>query len=89
MAVTIRNKRVEARLRKLCELRGEGPSATIGHLVEKELQELSPETEEERVARRRKAMDAWIASLPALTEEEFREMDRVMEDMYDEHGLPK
>ena len=89
MAITIRNKRLEERVRRLCELNGQGPSATIGRLVDKELKELSTETEQDRVDRRRKAMDAWIASLPPLTDEDRREMDRVMEEMYDENGLPK
>jgi hypothetical protein len=70
-------------------MRGQGPSAIIGHLVDRELGELSPETAEERVAERRKAMDEWIASLPPLTDEDRREMDRMMEEMYDENGLPK
>jgi len=89
MPITIRNKRIEERLRKLCELRGEGPSATIGHLVEKELKELIPETDEARFARRRKAQDGWIASLPPVSEEDRRTIDRFMAEMYDEHGLPR
>ncbi len=89
MAVTIRSKRIEERLRRLCNLRGEGPSATIGRLVDKELSELSTETEEQRITRRRKVMDEWITSLPPLTDEDRREMDRIMGDMYDENGLPK
>jgi hypothetical protein len=89
MAITIRNKRLEERIRRLGEIHGEGPSATIGRLVDREVERLSAGSEEERIARRRKSMDEWIASLPLITDEERHEMDRLMDDMYDENGLPK
>lgn len=91
MAITIRNRGIEAGIRKLGRLRGQGPSAVVGHLVERELAALGHdnESDEERVARRRKAMKEWIASLPSISEEDRREIDSAMEDMYDENGLPR
>ncbi len=89
MAITIRNRRIEERVRKLGEIRGEGPSAVIGRLVEKEIEAVSNESEHERVARRRGAMDEWIASLPSITDEDRRAIDTATEEMYDEDGLPR
>ena len=89
MAITIRNRRTEQRIRHLCEIFGEGPSATISRLVDKEIRERDPETEDERIARRRATMRSWLASLPPISAEDSREMDRIMEEMYDEKGLPR
>jgi hypothetical protein len=91
LAITIRNKKIEAGIRKLGCLRSEGPSAVIGRLVDRELAALGhhDESEDDRLARRRTAMQEWIASLPPVSEEASREIDRMMEDMYDEDGLPR
>jgi hypothetical protein len=91
MAITIRNKRIEAGIRRLGRLRSEGPSAVVGRLVQKELATLGhdDESENERVARRRRAMKEWLASLPPISEGDRREIDRTMQDMYDENGLPR
>ncbi len=91
MAITIRNIRIEAGVRRLGRLRGEGPSAVVGRLVERELAalDIDNETEDERIARKRQAMTEWLASLPPISEEDRREIDRAMEEMYDESGLPQ
>ena len=60
----------------------------IGRLVADEKERLS-EVERLEVARRRHAMRELIAKLPKLTEEDKAAIDRAMEDMYDERGLPK
>lgn len=88
MAITIRNKTIESAVREIGRETGEGPSALIGRLVAEEKQRLS-EVEKLEKARRRHAMRELIGMLPKLTEEDRLEMDRAMEDMYDEHGLPK
>jgi hypothetical protein len=91
MAITIRNKTIEEGVRRLGRLRNEGPSAVIGRLVERELRTMGAEGEsrEEGIARRRKAMAEWIAALPPLTDEDRKAIDRAMEEMYDENGLPR
>ncbi len=88
MAITIRNKTTEAALREIGQDTGEGPSALIGRLVAEEKTRLS-EVEKLERARRRHAMRELIAMLPKLTEHDSAEIDRAIEDMYDEHGLPK
>ena len=88
MAITIRNQRVEADLRELGAAMGEGPSATIARLVADEKQRLT-EVQRLELTRRRHAMRELIAMLPKLTDAEKAEMDREMEEMYDEDGLPR
>jgi hypothetical protein len=88
MAITIRNKSIESAVREIGKETGEGPSAVIGRLVEDERQRLG-EVERLEVARRRHAMRELLAMLPTLTDEDRAEIDRRMEDMYDERGLPK
>jgi hypothetical protein len=89
VAITIRNKQTEAGIRALGRLRGEGPSAVISRLVEQELRATSAELHTGDAARRRKALEDWLATLPPVTEEDRREIDRAMQEMYDETGLPK
>jgi hypothetical protein len=91
VAITIRNKKIEDGIRRLGRLRNEGPSAVVGRLVERELGELgqADESEADRIGRRRKAIAEWIASLPPMNDEDRREVDRAMEEMYDENGLPR
>jgi hypothetical protein len=88
MAITIRNKTIEAAVREIGKDTGEGPSALIGRLVADEKERLS-EVEKLEVARRRHAMRELISMLPKLTEKDKAAIDRAMEDMYDERGLPK
>jgi hypothetical protein len=87
MAITIRNKTLEAAVREIGKDTGEGPSAVIGRLVADEKRRLS-EVEKLELARRRHAMRELIAMLPKLTEEDKAAIDRAMEEMYDERGLP-
>jgi hypothetical protein len=91
MAITIRNKQIEAGIRELGRRRNEGPSAVIARLVKAELTTSGccGESEHDRVERRRRAMAKWLASLPPITDEGRREIDRMMEEMYDDDGLPR
>jgi hypothetical protein len=73
MAITLRNKKVEERIRAIGRRTGEGPSAVIARLVEARYQR----------------MRAFLDSLPEPTEEERRGVQEAMDDMYDEDGLPK
>lgn len=91
MAITIRNKRVEDGIRRLGRLRGEGPSAVVARLVDKELGGLGVggPSGEDRAIRRRKALEEWLAGLPPVSEKDRREIDHVMDEMYDDNGLPR
>lgn len=88
MAVTLRNKVVEAQIRGIGKTTGEGPSALIARLVANEEARLEAE-HQEGVKRRLEAFDRMIAKLPVLTDEQKAEMDQIMDDMYDEVGAPK
>jgi len=88
MAVTIRNKKLEADIREVGHETGEGPSALIARLVGDEKMRLS-EVERLELARRRHEMRELLAMLPRLTDGQRTEMDRTMEEMFDENGLPR
>lgn len=88
MAITIRNKTTEAMIREIGRRRGEGPSAVVRYLAQDKLRELEagdPESE----ARRRKAIQEVMRSRPKLTDEQKQEIERRMDELYDEQGLPR
>ena len=88
MAITLRNKAVEDKIRAIGRRTGEGPSAVIARLVAKEEPETGRVSPEE-AARRVAAWEAFRATLPRWTKEELAASKAFEEDMYDEHGLPK
>lgn len=88
MAVTLRNKVVEAQIADIGRRTGEGPSALIRRLVTAEEARLEAEYQE-GVKRRLEAFDRLIAKLPVVTERERQDMQDIMDDMYDEVGAPK
>ena len=88
MAITLRNKVVEERIRAIGRRTGEGPSAVIARLVDAEepgAGRSSPEAAERRYREMRTFLDA----LPKPTPEERAAMKAFEADMYDEDGLPK
>ena len=89
MAITIRNKQTEEGIRRLGHLHGEGPSAVVSRLVEKELRELASGPGAEKMARRKTAVREWLASLPPVTDDDRRKVDQAAADLYDENGLPR
>jgi hypothetical protein len=88
MAITLRNKKVEETIRRLGQLRGEGPSAVIARLANEEERRVAEENER-RVQERLARIDAFLATLPVPTEEERKAMWDTIEDLYDDDGLPK
>lgn len=88
MAITIRNKKVEAEVRQIGKETGEGPSALIARLVDDEAKRLS-DVERLELARRRHAMRELLAMLPILTEAEKAAMKQAEQDLFDERGLPR
>jgi len=88
MAITIRNKRLEATIQQLGRETGEGPSAVVGRLVDEEQRRREAEPERKRAERADRVRE-WLASLPPVTDEDKAEIARIMQDMYDEDGLPK
>src|SRR3954454_13026030 len=87
-AMTLRNKAIEERIREIGKRTGEGPSAVIARAIGEVEERLKAEEEalrEKRIA----AMERLRAMLPKLTHEDRRAIDRAMDDLYDENGLPK
>jgi hypothetical protein len=88
MPITLRNKAIEDRIREIGKRTGEGPSAVIARAMGEVEERLKAEDEalrEKRIA----AMERLRAMLPKLTDEDRRAIDRAMDDLYDENGLPK
>lgn len=88
MAITIRNKETERIIRDVGSQTGEGPSALIARLVGQEERRLA-EARKARREERRKALDALMAATPKATPEDWEDIQRIMDDMYDAGGLPK
>jgi hypothetical protein len=88
VAITIRNKALESQIREWGSESGEGPSGVIQHLVHKE-QERRAALEAAAIQEKRRAVKEWLDSLPPVTDEDRAEIRRIMDDMYDEDGLPK
>jgi hypothetical protein len=88
VAITIRNKALESQIREWGSESGEGPSGVIQHLVHKE-QERRAALEAAAIQEKRRAVKEWLDSLPPVTDEDRAEIQRIMDDMYDEDGLPK
>ncbi|MBL8568680.1 MAG: hypothetical protein JNK84_06300 [Phreatobacter sp.] len=90
MAITLRNKPLEEKIKRIGRQRGLGPSAVIAKAVEALEQTPPPEVPPEEVERRKAFAAAFLAEVSGkTTEEERRAMREFEADMYDEHGLPK
>ncbi len=88
MAITLRNKAVEERIRVIGRRTGEGPSAIIARLVaaeEPDAGRVSPEEAEARL----QWWKTYVASRPRWTEDELVASKVFEESMYDENGLPQ
>lgn len=88
MAITLRNKAVEERIRAIGRRTGEGPSAVIARLVTAEEPEPDLVSPQEAQARLR-WWKTYVASLPRWTEEELAASKAFEEGMYDDNGLPQ
>ena len=89
MPITLRNKSVEERIRKIGKRTGEGPSAVIARGITAVEERLKAE-DEARTAKRIAAMKRLRQQAREMFTEEDREaIRREMEDLYDEDGLPK
>ena len=83
MAITIRNKETEAMIRKIGKRRGEGPSAVIRYLAEKEV---CPETQpvsREEIERRIRIFRELEREFPPPSEEEKEQIQYELDHMYD------
>lgn len=88
MAITLRDKAVEEKIRAIGRRTGEGPLAVIARLVAAEQPETGRVSPEEAGARAT-AWRKYMAALPRWTEEQLAAAKAFEEDMYDDDGLPK
>lgn len=88
MAVTIRNKQLEADIHAIGRRIGKGPTDVLRLLLEDHRAQEALRREA-LMAKRQAAMPALLALLPKLTEQQKAESRAFMEDMYDENGLPR
>jgi hypothetical protein len=87
MAVTVRNRQIEAQIHSIGKRLGKGPTDVLRQLLEDHRAQ-----EEVRkaalIARRQRAAVELMAMLPTLTEEQRQQSRDFEASMYDETGLP-
>jgi len=89
MGLNIKNPRVEANIRKLAERMGVGLTDAIDHVVLEELRKL------DREERRKEPVPPLVERLQPLLDQlaaeriDWRDSKEIMDEFYDEHGLPK
>ncbi|MFS0895175.1 type II toxin-antitoxin system VapB family antitoxin [Microbacterium sp. 179-I 3D3 NHS] len=87
MSLNIKNETTHELVRRLAALTGQSQTGAVEDAVRRRLAELE-ESREAEVARKRAAIDAIVArfrSLPPIGPT----YDEIMEEMYDENGLPR
>lgn len=92
MALNIKNEHVHDLAREAARRTGLTQTSALERALEEFLARLpDKDTEAERERRERRARaDEILAEMHALiTDEDRAEMRRFMDDMYDEHGLPR
>lgn len=85
MGLSIKNDEVEARIRRLTELTGEGVTEAVDAAVRARLAELE-NVKEERAKKRLAALDALLEDLGPLPPLDQKAVD---DELYDENGLPR
>ncbi len=88
MAITLRNKVVEEKIRRLAERKGMGPSAVIASAIDREVAEFDRE-----VDCKLKDLQAIRSQLKPPTDDErdafWKELDLVNEELFTETARPK
>ncbi len=85
MGLSIKNDEVEARIRRLTEITGQGVTEAIDGAVREKLARVERVSEEE-VQRRMRALDVILARLGPLPKLDPGAID---DEMYDEFGAPR
>lgn len=85
MGLSIKNEEVEARIRRLTELTGEGVTEAVDAAVRARLQELES-SKEERAEARLAALDAILEKYGPLPPLDQKAID---DEIYDENGLER
>lgn len=89
VAITLRNKALEAKIKEIGRRTGLGPSAVIARAIENEERITTASPYEEDVAARLARMRKLLEELPEPTDQERHAVQQAMEDMYGEDGLPR
>jgi tetrahydromethanopterin S-methyltransferase subunit G len=90
MAITVRNKALEERIKRIGRQRGMGPTAVIDWAVAIADKTPADTLPPEEVDRRMKALDEITQRIRAtITDADRAAMKAIEDDMYDEFGLPK
>ncbi|PTM55234.1 type II toxin-antitoxin system VapB family antitoxin [Phreatobacter oligotrophus] len=90
MAITVRNKALEERIKRIGRQRGIGPTAVITWAVETADNTPVAPLPPEEVEQRMKALDEITQRIRAkITDADRATMKSIEDDMYDEFGLPK
>jgi hypothetical protein len=89
MALNIKSKKAEAAIRALAAATGEGITETVEKAVQEKLDRLSqrrqaPETGADLLARIQPLLDALAAKRT-----DFRSSKELLDELYDEDGLPR
>lgn len=87
MSLNIKNEAVHELVRRLAELTGQSQTSAVEDAVRRRLEEVLGEREAE-VARRRAAIDA-VVERSQRRRMTWADYEEVIDDMYDEQGLPR
>ncbi|OJU40880.1 MAG: hypothetical protein BGN97_16925 [Microbacterium sp. 69-10] len=87
MSLNIKNERVHELVRQLAEQTGQSMTSAIEDAVRRRLDEVTGAREAE-IARRRAAIDAAVESA-RLIPRTGKSTEEIMDEMYDEMGLPR
>ena len=86
MSLNIKNERVHALAREAARLTGQSQTSVIERALEELLARESRESEREE---RRRQIEELLSEMHArVTDEDRARARQIMEDMYDENGLP-
>ncbi|MGF2949179.1 type II toxin-antitoxin system VapB family antitoxin [Microbacterium alcoholitolerans] len=87
MSLNIKNEKVHDLVRQLAELTGQSQTSAVEDAVRRRLEEVSGAREAE-IARRRGAIDRIVARARD-TSFTWADYEKIIDDMYDENGLPR
>lgn len=87
MSLNIKNERVHEMVRRLAELTGQSQTSAVEDAVRRRLEEMTSEIVATEQARRQRIRDAIFRAqaLPDIGPS----YEEIMDDMYDELGLPR
>lgn len=87
MSLNIKNERVHALAREAAEVTGRSQTGAIELALERLLEEHRAEQRKLDKQQRGEALLEWIRA--NITDEDRQAIDRAVEEMYDEDGLPR